>query len=141
SHQVARLHLASSFDVGRTGLESHEVVLLQLELGRVLDGDDAVVVGDHGRQYVQQRRLPGARPAAHQDVQLALDTEGQELGQLRRQRAELDEVDDVERLLRELANRESGTVEREGRDDRIYAGAVGQPRVDHRRRAVDAAAQ
>ena len=44
------------------------------------------------------------------------------------------------RLLAELADREQRAAERERRDDRVDAAAVGEPRVDHRRRLVDAAA-
>ena len=33
-------HLAMALDVGRPGLQPHHVGLLQLEFGRVLDGDD-----------------------------------------------------------------------------------------------------
>ena len=43
----------------------------QLELGRVLDGDDALAVGDRRRQHVQRRRLAGAGAAGDEDVQLA----------------------------------------------------------------------
>ena len=42
AHQVALRDLAPALDVGRAGLEPHHVRLLQLELGRVLDGDDAL---------------------------------------------------------------------------------------------------
>ena len=49
----------------------HDVRLLQLELGRVLDGDDALGVGNERRQAVEQRRLAGARTAGDQDVQPA----------------------------------------------------------------------
>ena len=42
--QVADRHLALAFDVRRAGLEPHDVILAQLKFGRVLDGDDALVV-------------------------------------------------------------------------------------------------
>ena len=44
AHQVADRDCALALDVGRPGLELHHVVLLELQLGRVLDGDDALVV-------------------------------------------------------------------------------------------------
>ena len=44
------------------------------------------------------------------------------------------------RVARELADRQRRPVQRERRDDRVDAAAVGQARVDHRRRLVDAAA-
>ncbi len=45
--QLALRHLSLPFDVGRPCLESYDVRLLQLQFGRVLDGDDAL-----GRGYV-----------------------------------------------------------------------------------------
>ena len=59
------------FDVGRPRLEPRHVLLVQLQLGGVLDGDDALVLGDEARQHVEQRRLAGAGAAADQAVQLA----------------------------------------------------------------------
>ena len=53
----------SPFDVGRARLQPHHVPLLQLQLGRVLDGDDALAVGDERRQRVQHGRLAGAGAA------------------------------------------------------------------------------
>ena len=47
-----------------------DVLLVELELGRVLDRDDPLVVGDEAREHVQQRRLAGAGAAGDQDVEL-----------------------------------------------------------------------
>ena len=49
AHQVADGDLARALDVGRAGLEPQHVLLVQLELGGVLDGDDALVVRDERR--------------------------------------------------------------------------------------------
>ena len=43
AHQVALRDFAAPFDVGRARFQSHDVRLLQLQLGRVLDRDDALV--------------------------------------------------------------------------------------------------
>src|SRR6267154_5661636 len=43
-------------------------------------------------------------------------------------------------MLAEAANRERGAVERERRNDRVDTRAVGQARIDHRRRFIDAPA-
>src|SRR5205085_716056 len=48
--QVALIDFAFAFDVGRSGLEAHDVGLLELEFGGVLDGDDAFVGGDVAAQ-------------------------------------------------------------------------------------------
>ena len=70
--ELADLDLALALDVGRAGLERDHVVLLELELGRVLDRDDALVAGDVGGERVQGRRLTGAGTAGDQHVELAL---------------------------------------------------------------------
>ena len=47
--QVADRDLALALDVRRAGLEAQHVLLVELELGGVLDGDDALVLGDERR--------------------------------------------------------------------------------------------
>ena len=42
--EVALRDLALALDVRRARLQRHDMLLLQLQLGRVLDGDDALVV-------------------------------------------------------------------------------------------------
>ena len=49
------------------GLEAHEVRLVDEDLGRLLDQDDAVVRRNHRRQRVEERRLACARPAGDED--------------------------------------------------------------------------
>ena len=44
AHQVALRDLAEPFEVGRPRLQPDDVRLLQLQFGRVLDGDQALVV-------------------------------------------------------------------------------------------------
>ena len=73
AHQVADGDLARALDVGRPRLQRDDVLLLELQLGRVLDGDDALVVGDEAREHVEQRRLAGAGAAGDEDVQPRLD--------------------------------------------------------------------
>ena len=41
-------------------LEPHQIRLVEVNLGGLLDHDDAVVVGNARRQRIQQRRLAGA---------------------------------------------------------------------------------
>ena len=81
--------LAAALDVGRPLLERDDVPLAELQLGRVLDRDDPLVARDERRQDVQQRRLARAGAARDEDVQRALDAGAEEVGDLRRQRAEL----------------------------------------------------
>ena len=138
--ELADPDLALALDVRRARLERDHVILLELELGRVLDRDDALVVGHERRQGVERRRLSGAGAAGDEDVQLALHAGGEELRGLGRERAELDQVVHRVRVARELPDRQRRALERERRDDRVDAAAVGQARVDHRRGLVDAPA-
>ena len=55
---------------GRASMAQH-VVLVELELLGVLDGDDALVGGDERRQHVEGGRLAGAGTAGDDDVQAA----------------------------------------------------------------------
>ena len=78
-HQVADVDRALALDVRRAGLQPQHVVLVQLELGGVLDRDDALVAGDERREHVERGRLAGAGAAGHDDVELAAHAGGEEL--------------------------------------------------------------
>ena len=106
AHQVADGDRALALDVRRPRLQRDDVLLAQLELGRVLDGDDALVVGDERRQDVEHRRLAGAGAARDEDVQAGLDARAQEVEHLGRRRAEADQVVGRQRRGRELADGE-----------------------------------
>ena len=81
--------------------------LLELELGGVLDRDDPLVARDEGRDRVQ-RRPPVPVPPRWR---LPADA-GEELGRLRRQRVERDQVVHRVRVARELPDRERRASER-----------------------------
>ena len=138
-HEVARDDLATPFGVRRSRLEANHVLLLQPELGRVLDRDDTLVARDERAQRVQQRGLSGTGTAGDQDVESRLHAAGQQLQHLDRHRAIRDQL--LDRQVRaEATDRQHGTVERERRNDRVDARAVGQAGVHHGRRLVDATA-
>jgi hypothetical protein len=130
--QLALRHLAPALDVGRPRLHARHVDLLELQLGRVLDRHDPLAPVDEGRHGVQQGRLSAAGASGDQHVATALDDAAQELGELLRQTADLDELVHVDRHACELADREQRAVDRERRDDCIDARAIGETRVDHR---------
>ena len=71
AHEVAHGDLAFAFEIGRSGLEPHGVRLLELQLGRVLAGDDALVVIDVAGETVEQRGLAGAGAARDNGVDAA----------------------------------------------------------------------
>ena len=74
-------------------LEPHEVRLVDQDLGRLLDEDDAVVGRNRRRQRIEQRGLAGAGAAGDQDVLLARDCRGRDASaSVARQRADVDEV-------------------------------------------------
>src|SRR5450830_1973089 len=60
-HKVAHGDLALAFEVGRASLQTYDVRLLELKLGGVLAGDDALVWIYITGQAVKQCRLAGAR--------------------------------------------------------------------------------
>ena len=139
-HELALLDRAFAFDVRRPRFEPDDVLLLELQFGRVLDGDDALVLADEARQDVEQRRLAGAGAAADQAVQARAHAVAEEVEHRPRHRAERHQVLALQALLRKPPDREQRTVDGERRDDRVDARAVRQARVDHRRAVVDAAA-
>jgi len=50
------------------GFEAHQIALVDVNLGRILDQDDAILVVDEECQGVQHGRLAGSGAAADQDV-------------------------------------------------------------------------
>ena len=60
-HQVASGDVPLPLGVRRPRLETNDVLLVEDELRRVLDGDDALVLRDRLREDPQERRLARAR--------------------------------------------------------------------------------
>jgi hypothetical protein len=59
-HQLPDFDRSLSLDVGRPRFHPGHVHLAHLQFGGVLDGDDALVVGDEAGEHVQERGLSGA---------------------------------------------------------------------------------
>ncbi len=114
--QVALADFALALDTGRPRLHAPDMRLLQLKLGRVFDGDEAFLVGDEGRQRVEHRRLARAGAARDDGRHPRLDGGAEQLGHLRTQRADLDELVEVERPFGEFADREQRAVDRDRAD-------------------------
>ena len=112
---------------------------MELQLGRVLDRHDALLVADEAREHVEQRRLSGAGAAADDPVQPRPHAVREEVEHRLRHRAQRDEVVGLQPLGREPANREQRAVHGERRNDRVDARSVRQARVHHRRAVVHAA--
>jgi len=70
AHEVADLDLALCPRLlGGPRFHRRDVLLVELELLGVLDGDDALVVRDEAREDVEERRLTSAGTATHHDVE------------------------------------------------------------------------
>ena len=140
-HQLTDRDLAAALDVGRARLEAQHVVLVELELGGVLDGDDALVVRDEARQHVEQ-------------VVVFPEPVPPEMMMLRRPRTQAASKSrtcgvKVPKAMRSLSVNGSvanfrmvsmRAVEGDRRDDRVDTRAVGQAGVHQRAGLVDAAA-
>jgi hypothetical protein len=85
---------------------------MELQLGGVLDREDALALGDEARQHVEQSGLPGARASADENVQSGSDAVGQEVQHRLRQGAQIDEVLGSQALGRKTTNREQRPVNR-----------------------------
>ena len=69
-HELPLTNGALAFDVGRARFEPGDVLLMELQLGGVLDRHDALARRDEAREHVQQRRLAGAGAAADEAVEV-----------------------------------------------------------------------
>ncbi len=115
--------------------------VVDLELGRVLDGDDTLVVRDEARDHVQRGRLPRAGAAGDEDVHASKHRRLQELRHRGAQASFVLQVLNAEDRVLELADRQRGAVDGGGPDDRVDAAAVRKAGVDHRVETVDVAAR
>ena len=57
-HAISSVDGASALDVGRAGLQADPVLLGQLQLGRVLNAEDPLVIRNEVAEHVEQRGLP-----------------------------------------------------------------------------------
>jgi len=115
------------------------VLLLQLQLRRVLDRDDALVGRDEPGEHVEQRRLAAARPAGDHDVEPRAHDPLEELPDLGDEGLERKQVVHLKGVDGKATDGQRRPVDRDGRDDGVDAGSVGQARVHHGRGLVDPA--
>src|ERR1700722_5381897 len=138
-HQVALTDFALAFNVRRPRFEPDHVRLLKTQFCGVFDRHDSLVGWDKQRQAVEHGRFAGAGAAANQDIEARANDGAQELDYFGYDGLLLDQVVDVEALAAESANRERRSIERQRWNDGVDSRAVGQARIDHRRRFVDPA--
>ena len=118
------LDAALAVDVRRARLEPADVLLVELQLGGVLDGDDPLVDRDEAGADVEQRGLAGAGAAGDDDVGPGQDAGLDEGRALLGDGPEADQVGDLVRVLGELPDGQQGAVERHRGDGGVDARAV-----------------
>ena len=127
--------------VRRTRFELHHVALLELQLGRVFDGDDALLLRDEAGERVQHGGLAGAGSAGDQHGASCACTHAA------RKRSMPGVIGLVlqhlvlrDHVAAEAADAEARAIQRQRRNDGVDARAILQARVHDRLRFVDAAA-
>ena len=72
ANQCPLVDFTLAFDVRRARFQADDMRLLELQLGCVFDGDDALGLRNESGQYVEQRGLAGTRAAGNKHVDLRL---------------------------------------------------------------------
>ncbi len=139
-HEVADRVFAGPFDVGDLGFQPHDVLLGELQLGRIFDRHDPLLIGNEIAEAIEQRRFAGARAAGDENISPSQHRRPQEFGGRARHRAFGNEVVDDHLSLGKLPDRERWSTDGERRDHRVHAAAIRKPGIHERLRAVDAAA-
>src|SRR5579862_375907 len=110
-YELAHLHGAFAFNVGRAGFETHDVFLLELQLGGVFDGYDAFGVRNIAGQNVEDCRFAGAGSSRDKEVQTALDHGREQFEHRFSQSLVVEHVARREGVAAETADGEAGSVE------------------------------
>ena len=139
-HEIALVYLAAPFNVGRAGFQPSDVALLQLEFGRVFNGDDAFALVDEARQGIQHRGFTRAGSARDKHIAARAHDGSQHFRHWFRHRTQINQLLHADRDFGELTNRKQRAIKRQRSDDRIYAAAVAQTGIDKWRAFIDPAA-
>ena len=65
--ELSLADLAAPFDIWWTGLKTSHMRLLQLQLGSILDRDQALLLRNEARQSIEKCRLAGASAAGNEN--------------------------------------------------------------------------
>src|SRR5215470_1021925 len=87
AYQFAHCDPPLPFKIGRTSFQAYDVRLLQLQLGRVLASDDALIRIDITSQTIQQRGLARSGAAGDQDIAANSPDDPEDFGASRRNRS------------------------------------------------------
>ena len=123
-HEVAVVDAALALHVGVARLHAGDVRLVQAQLGRVLDGDDALLGRDVERDCVEQRRLARSGAAGHDGGHAALHDGAHDLEHAAVERPVGHQGLGGERVLAELADVDEVVVDRDALEHRVDARAV-----------------
>src|SRR5690349_5831454 len=74
-----------ALNIGRTRLKANDVILPQLQFGRILDRDDTFIIRDETGHDIEQGRFSGSSSTRDEDVQSGLNDGLQEFTDLRSQ--------------------------------------------------------
>ncbi len=105
------------------------MTLLQLQLCRVFDRDDALIAWYVAGHHVEESGLAAARTTADQNVRPRHHTCFEKAKGALAAAPEVDEVFHAERSANELADVEKGPVDRHRGNRRVNPRAVGQSRI------------
>ena len=131
-------HLAGALGVGRPSFQAHHVgVLVELQFGGILDGDDALLVGDMAGKGVQKRRLAAARATGNRNGTARPHSPNEKLLYRLVERTSRFQLGQRHDAPREGANGEQRPIEGERRQHRVDAMALGQAGAGHGRRLID----
>jgi len=106
----------------------------------VLDGEQALFFGNEGRQRVEHCRFARAGAAGNDQSHPRPHRRREQFGHLRPQRADVDQLVQVERFFGKFADRHQRAVDGDRPHRDVDARAVEEPRVAHRVRFIDPAA-
>ncbi len=141
AQQLPLADAAFFVQIRRTRFELHDVALLQLQLGGVFDGDDALLFGNEARERVERGGLAGTGSAGNQNGGLRLRRTPPETAACRASAVLLASISSDVMTWRPKRRMVSARpIERQRRNDGVHARAVEQPRVDDGLRFVDAPA-
>ena len=130
AHQVSQGDRAGAFDVRRSRLEPHDVRVIGVELGGVLDDDEPLPRVAQTQQHREPGRLAAARAPGDQQGEPRVDDGPDPRCDRCRHRADRHQLLEVEGLPPRYPQRESRAPAGHRSQHRVHAGAVGQPGID-----------
>src|SRR5476651_1449024 len=105
--------------------------LTELQFGRVLDGDDPLVVGNETGEDIERGGLSRTGTTRDHNVETASHTRPQEGDHVRGHRVVPHQVLNLKGVLGELTDGDRWAAQRERWDDHVHARTILETRVNH----------